>query len=139
MGTDIHTRAVDKDSNDITDKGDWAEFYGEPNDYPWADRSYRLFGWLANMRNMSEVTPIAPNREWMDAPDWLWGEMYEDNHSHSWVALSELNAVDYSQIIEDQREGKRMTLMDFLGSDFFHDLEVLNEIGADRVYFCFDS
>jgi hypothetical protein len=84
--------------------------------------------------------------------DWM------GDHSYSWLSVAELSAVDYDQMIEDRRvarqvgpnsfsgaetcaagEGEQKTLRDFLGPDFMADLAKLQEIGAERIVFGFDS
>lgn len=159
MGADIHTWATDKDGSIINDKGNWLEYrQGIKNSSPFEDRFYRLFGWLADVRNYSGVTSIAPYRRWEGCPEELDGFKDVDYHSHSWVSVQELNDVNYDAIIEGHRYtrtlssgiisggltsdagcGEKMTLRDFLTDAYFYDLAELNRIGADRVWFCFDG
>ena len=159
MGADIHTWATDKDGEIINDKGKWLEYHqGIRNHSPFEGRFYRLFGWLGDVRNYSGVTPIASYRGWDKCPEELDDYKDCDYHSHSWVSIQELNDIDYDGIIEDRRYtgmlssglisggltskigcGETMTLREFLTEDYFYDLAELNRIGADRVWFCFDS
>lgn len=141
MGTDIHTWAVNKDGEIINDNGRWVSAYGEYRGEPFGDRNYAVFGWLANVRNYSEITPMFEDRGWDGAPRELSNDFYgEEGHSHSWVSIDELNSIDYSAEIVDKRYGsKKMTLRQFLNRGFFMDLEELNRIGAERVWFCFYS
>lgn len=160
MGADIHTWATDDAGEIINDRGKWCEWIdGKRNGEPFSDRHYRLFGWLGDVRNYSGVKPIADYRGWDDAPESVKREgEFSCDHSHSWVGVQELADINYDQIIEDRRctrtlasglvsggetcgpgEGNKMTLREFLGSDYFHDLEELQRIGAVRVWFGFDS
>lgn len=142
MGTDIHTWAVNKDGVIINDDGNWVSGCFGNRQEPFCDRNYAVFGWLANVRNYSKVTPMFEDRGWDDAPRELATGFYgeEAGHSHSWVSISELNSIDYSAEIVDKRYGsKKMTLRQFLNRGFFMDLEELNRIGAERVWFCFDG
>lgn len=148
MGCDIHSRAERKIG------GRWQVIDGlQPFDW----RSYGLFGFLANVRNYSAVPPLSEPRGLPDdAP--ATGEYDLGDHSHSWLSLEELTAFDYEQTFEDRRvtrqiapnawsggvtgepgEGEITTFRDFLGSDFFADLDKLKEAGAERVVFGFDS
>ena len=152
MGTDIHTWAVDKDGNDITSQGNWDDHE------PWGWRNYSVFGWLAGERNYSAMKPIAEDRGWEAYGNWKPTEEDLDwNYGHSWVSIEELNKIDYGAEVEDRRcartldngiisggctcgegGGVIMSLREFLGNDFFSDLEELKRIGASRVYFNFD-
>lgn len=171
MGCDIHSAAIDADGNDITSQGKWSDgktanpdceyTVGEGEPFVW--RSYAVFGFLAGVRNYSEVTPIAEPR---GLPDGLKFDTDDDNylgeHSFSWLSIAELSAFDYDAEMEDRRttgvikdgpaagivsgaitapigEGERMTYRQFLHTGFFHDLAELQRIGADRVVFGFDS
>ena len=81
-----------------------------------------------------------------------------DTHSHTWLSVKELAEYDYDQIIEDRRysgidkhghhsgactcepgEGQKMTAREFLGEQFFEDLERLKYEDADRIVFWFDN
>ncbi|MBY8825080.1 hypothetical protein [Sphingomonas colocasiae] len=125
--------------------------------------TYGLFGFLADVRNYSAVTPISQPRglpEGVDPPsedydgpldEWL-GE-----HDYSWLLLSELLSVDYNQTMEDRRfsgmidgmisgshtvpagSGVRMTLRAFLGEAYFEELDRLTHSGVERIVFGFDS
>lgn len=161
MGTDIKTWAVDKEGNDITNQGKWGEDLGFTNRFPFDWQSYALFGWLADVRNYSGLKPIAKCRDISDVPSWLYEEdnidYWDYSYGNSWVTVDELNKFDYDAPVEDRRcartlpsgivsggctsdvgEGRMTTMRDILGEDYFKNLEELNHIGADRVYFCFD-
>lgn len=113
-----------------------------PLDY----RSYRLFAFLAGIRNYSAIQPIAlprgmpvdPSSDYFDD---------QDRHSHSWLTLSELLAFDYDVEIEDRRvngqtlpegHGRRETYRTYLCKGYFDDLKRLKDAGVDRIVFCFD-
>jgi len=152
MGCDIHSRAERQNSG-----GRWVELDLEAFEY----RDYGLFGWLADMRNYSCMTPIAAGRGLPDDVSYEVAKDYSgygDAHSASWVGVAELLEMDYEQLVEDRRtmkqlapnmwtggatcypgEGKTQTLRDFLGPHFFEVLKRLQDAGAERVVFWFDS
>lgn len=147
MGCDIHCyaerRAGDKYEL-ITDPAFDAGYGDEMTSEPFCWRSYGMFGFLADVRNYSEVMPIAEQRGWpIDASDGATAEYKDwsgDAHSPSWLTVEELRAFDYDRPFMDRRSGRQMTTYrDFLGKAFFRDIEILNEIGADRVLFFFDN
>jgi hypothetical protein len=154
MGCDIHSHAERK-----TESGKWEAV---PGLLPFSSRSYGTFGFLADVRNYSGLTPIAPPRGFpADASGYVVAE-YEgwggDAHTPSWLSVEELTAFDYDAICEDRRvtrqvgpghydggytcdpgEGKQQTYRDFLGPWFFEDLQKLQAAGAERVVFWFDN
>ena len=134
------------------------------SEQPFRSRNYALFGWLAGVRNYSAVTPIAAPRgipKDSDFAEIFGGDYYLGDHSFSWVSLAELNAVDYDASVEDRRVGRQiserlydgactaekgggrlMPLREFLGTDYFDVLGVLNTLGEPdkvRVVFGFDN
>lgn len=148
MGCDIHSHAERKVD------GKWQAM---PGIYPFDWRDYGIFGFLANVRNYSEVQPIAPPR---GLPSDVSAETRKDYegwdgnaHSSSWLSVDELANYDYDQNIEDRRvmrngdgvitaepgDGERMPLREFLGDGFFRDIESLKTAGAERVVFWFDN
>jgi hypothetical protein len=85
-------------------------------------------------------------------------DYFEDYHSCGWLSLQELTDFDYDQEMEDRRVtiqtgpnswfgghtaepggGKKMSYRQFLGEAFFADLKDLQDAGAERVIFGFDS
>lgn len=113
--------------------------------------SYALFGWLADVRNLSAVGPLVPPRggpEGMSFSDW---EGFE-NHPATWYTLNELLNVDYSQMVEDCRldfrvngsltcpkgEGKTMFLGEFLPEEWFTLLEKWKNQKVTRILFWFE-
>ena len=81
-----------------------------------------------------------------------------DAHSASWISVRELELYNYNQIIEDRRVtqqigpnawdggrtaepggGKKMTLREFLGDQFFEGVRCLKACNADRIVFWFDN
>lgn len=141
MGTDIYTWAVNKEGKILNDTGVWVEKDDFFKGKPFGCRNYGLYGWLADVRNYSELTPIAADRGWLNVPEDVLKNQDEDSgHSHSWVSIDELSAVDYdTEIIDKRHKDKRMSLREFLGKGFFMDLSELNRIGASCVWFCFSS
>lgn len=152
MGCDIHCQAERRID------GEWAAI---PGPMPLDCRSYRLFGFLAGVRNYSAVPPISearglpPDVDYDEDRD---GERWLGEHSFSWLSLDELTAFDYEQVIEDRRvtrqqpngvisggetgrpgEGVKLTYREFLGGWYFEELRKLEEVGAERIVFGFDS
>ena len=125
------------------------------------ERSYGTFGFLAGVRNYSDVAPIAERRGFPDDASSPVRGSYEgwgsDAHSPSWLTVEELLAFDYDKPIEDRRVtrqtswgldggctaepggGRMTTFRDFLGDWFFKDLQKLRDAGADRIVFWFDN
>ena len=152
MGCDIHSHAEKRNGSQ------WKRLDVEA----FEDRNYALFGWLAGVRNYSVVPPIAADRGFPADASNAAANDYDgwsgDAHSASWVSVAELLAVDYEQTVEDRRttkqlgpnswtggatcepgEGKKETLREFLGDGFFASLKRLQDAGAERVVFWFDS
>lgn len=153
MGADIHTYAERKTQNNY-------ERIDGITPFDW--RSYGMFGFLADVRNYSDVTPISQARGLpVDVSPAVF-EAYEgwslDAHSPSWLSVDELARFNYDQPIEDRRitiqlaenfwsgagtaepgGGKLTTYREFLGEAFFADLEKLKAVGADRIVFWFDN
>lgn len=157
MGCDIHLVAQKRgeDGKWVTVEGD---FGGEDhNESPFSWRSYGMFGFLANVRNYSQVVTIAEPRgiPWDFTEDDFWiggiGGVF-----HSWLTIEELEAFDYDQVIEDRRYGGRTAdgswsgtlahepgegaftpLREFLGEGFFDDLKEAKRLGVERVVFGF--
>lgn len=154
MGCDIHMHVEKK-----LDDGSYAELHG----VNFLDcRSYGIFGFLADVRNYSAVTPISQPRGVPDdvsaglkADYESWGS---DAHSASWLSVEELLAFNYDAPTEDRRvmrqvgpnhwnggcttepgEGRLTTYREFLGSWFMDELEALKASGADRIVFWFDN
>lgn len=159
MGCDIHCYAERRVGNGfelITDEK-YDDGYGEP----FGSRSYRVFGFLADVRNYSDVPPIADRRGWPTDASASTNEKYEDwrgdAHSPSWLTVAELAAFDYDKPFEDRRVtrqtawgldggctaepggGTMTTYREFLGEWFFKDFQKLQDIGADRILFFFDN
>ena len=149
MGCCIHSHAERKNED-----GKWTKI---PGLVPFATRCYGAFGFLAGVRNYSNVTPITERRGFPDAASEEVAKNYADwsgdAHSASWLTVDELVAFDYEAMTEDRRctrnndggstcdpgEGNAETFREFLGKWFFDDLEKLKEAGAERVIFWFDN
>lgn len=153
MGCDIHAFAEKKNDN-----GSYEMLPFSPFDMRW----YGAFGFLADVRNYSAVSPISKPR---GIPSDASNEVIEeckswgiDGHSHSWLSVNELLEFNYDEIVEDRRvtrqispgcisgactckigEGEKTTWREFLGEQFISDIEILKSIGADRVVFWFDN
>lgn len=173
MGCDIHSAAVDDDGK-VIEGGIWADGKTRNPDSEWLSdegepfgwRSYRVFSFLAGVRNYSGVTPISEPRGLPDDvqyPDGEDADWFFGDHSFSWLSVDELEAFNYDAMMVDRRAtehyfrddgsyagsdgsranapnvGRAMPWREFLGEDFFHDLAELRRIGADRVVFGFDN
>jgi hypothetical protein len=144
MGCDIHIMAQKREN------GKWVTLDFRPFDW----RSYGMFGFLADVRNVSCVPPVSEPRGYPPDFDGSPG----GDHSESWLSVAELVAFDYSQTFEDRRcrrqesqgfwngaadagegNGKQTTFKDFLDGDFFIDLIKLVHLGAERIVFNFDN
>jgi hypothetical protein len=159
MGCDIHSYVERKNDDGIWEHEPWVATV-EYEDGPFDSRNYNVFGFLADVRNYSGVTPIVEPRGFPDdaSPEVRtgWKIWSEDGHTCSYLTADELLAFDYSAQLEDRRvtrghdggvtadpgEGKMITYREFLGPQFFQHLEVLralNEKQSARVIFWFDN
>lgn len=171
MGCDIHAFVEIKNAGKwqrmdtpvfVADKWTQEHFDMEKIDRPFDFRSYALFGWLANVRNYSQIKPLSnPKGLPENVSDEVlaihrkWGV---DAHFPSYHSLSDLLTVDYERIVENRRQLKRigkvllganvvgegeaekMTLRKFLPKRYFDELEVLKTLGDPedvRVVFWF--
>lgn len=169
MACDIH------DYLEIRREGRW-EYAGDDafpgNEYDFEKhspfdgvRSYGLYGFLADVRNYSQVPSVACKRGLpADVTSEVQAQSEEwdvNGHSHTWVSLAELLAYDYDQVIWDRRvtkqispglwsgaaiaqqgEDEHLTLREFLGEWFFGRLELLKKFGAPedvRIIMWFDN
>lgn len=148
MGCDIHAYAERRN-----EAGQWEEI---PDLQPFDWRSYSLFGWLAGVRNYSAVEPIAKGRGLPEDATSAVRECYlddDDCHSCTWVSLAELLEFNYDMLCEDRRggafnsgastrpqgEGAVMPYRQFLGKNYFEELERLKSAGVERIIFWFDN
>lgn len=127
---------------------------------PFDWRSYGMFGFLADVRNYSECPVIcSPKGFPEDASKEVLEEYnirYGDAHSASWLTVKELADYDYHQVFWDRRimknnngaskaeegEGEYLSMRQFLGDNFFANLEALKLLGNPeevRVVFWFDN
>jgi hypothetical protein len=153
MGCDIRTFTEQKNS-----EGVWEELDLSPFDW----RSYRMFGFLAGVRNYSCVGPLVEPRGFPPDASPTVQKIYEDwsydAHTPSWLTVEELSEFNYDAPCEDRRtmiktgphswngahtcepgEGKKTTFREFLGEAFFDDLQKLKESNAGRIVFWFDN
>jgi len=158
MGCDIHAYV------EVKRNGGWNEA-GEAFDC----RNYGLFGFLAGVRNYSQVPVLAAPRGLpTDVGDLvrLKSEEWDvDGHTHSWVSLRELIDFDYDQQFEDRRVTRTWTTLqgarcsdggctadpgggemtsyrEFLGDWYMKELDRLCTLGDPddvRVVFWFDN
>lgn len=159
MGCDIHSHVESQNEDGTWEQVSW-ERQEEFDTGPFDWRSYGLYGFLADVRNYSEVPPLAEPRYLPDDAsddvradhDW-WGG---DAHSASWFSAEELLAFDYDREFEDRRVtmgsnggataapggGEMTTFREFLGPTYFRDLDILramNEKRPTRFVFWFDN
>lgn len=164
MGCDIHSFIDKKRADGSWDLVNWPE-QEDGNSGPWDWRSYGIFGFLADVRNYSEVPPICQPRGMPDDASKgvadKWKYWAGDGHSCSWLTLKELMDFRYDAEMEDRRymkqfaanawdgaathevgSGKKTTFREFLGEGFFDHLNVIRSLGEPeeiRVIFWFDN
>src|ERR1700761_4916401 len=118
MGCDIYSHvelSTGEGWREVSNLVDWGEY----NDGPFGHRTYAVFAFLAGVRNYSGVDPICPPRGFPDdaSPDVR--ADYEgwdiDAHSASWLAVSELLALDYDSKINDRRVTRQVGLNSYDG------------------------
>jgi len=148
MGCDIHAYAESKNADGTYTLID--------NDvFGW--RSYALFGFLADIRNYSAVTPISKPRglpadisPGVSAENESWDG---DGHNHSWLSIAELQSFNYDAMTEDRRcmrngnggstcepgEGIPQTYREFLDEGYFKEIDRVAARGAERIVFWFDN
>lgn len=112
----------------------------------WQD--YRVFGFIAGVRNYSDITPIKiPEKP--EKPSFTIRKHLKRNWVDVWQTLTveELLSVNYLKMVEDRRycqqvdknlffggvtclpgQGEKMSLSDFLGYSFMKHLSQLKEI-----------
>lgn len=158
MGCDIHSYVETKSLD-----GDWIN--QEHLEDIFGNRNYGVFAFLAGVRNYSRVPTIAERRGLPEGLSQTVSDEYEgwsaDAHSASWLSAAELLSFDYDQSIENRRgvvqvapnawdhgatlepgDGKQTTYREFLGGEFFSELERLRSVGTPdrtRVVFWFDN
>lgn len=146
MGCDIHSFAEVRGADgtwrvvgDVFPLDDFSQRYEHRTHRanPFGDRNYQVFGFLAGVRQRL-IPPISQPRGLpadvsasvkASAADWDL-----DGHSHSWLSLEELNAVDYDALEASPEYG--------LGEQFYRHLAVLRTLGDPknvRVVFWFDN
>jgi hypothetical protein len=130
-------------------------------------RSYGLFGFLADVRNYSEV-PVIAAPQWTipaDASSKVRQEYEEWNgsaHSATWLTLKQLQDFNYDQVFWDRRitrqegsgywngaaraeegEGEHLPIREFLPRLYFDHLETMAHLGYEpedvRLVFWFDN
>ena len=134
------------------------------NPFNW--RAYGMYGFLADVRNYSHVPVIAqPKYAIPDDSSDLVKEKFEDwrgnAHTATWLTARQLLEFNYDQTFWDRRvtkqtgpnswngaalaeegEGEYLTVREFLGEQFFSDLNILKSLGNPedvRVVFWFDN
>jgi hypothetical protein len=164
MGCDIHSFTEQCDSNDAWHFVPWQPI-GKYNRAPFDNRSYGVFGFLANVRNYSHVPTIVEPRGMpksvSDVVTYEFERWQYDAHSIGWLTVQELVKFDYDQKFENRRytkqvtpnyfvgsavcesgEGIQTTVREFLGTYFFQQLEQLTQLDTlhnTRIVFWFDN
>lgn len=133
MGTDIHSHAEQRTS------AGWVHL-----DDRIFVQDYRLFAWLAGVRQSDPSSPIAAGRGLPPDVCITTRSAYENDqgnaHSVSWVAVSELLSINYDQPSHQAPSTRSAeTLRACLPSTYFAALERLRADRADRVVFWFDG
>lgn len=103
-------------------------------DSPFDWRDYGMFSFLANVRNASNVKPLSEPRGVPNGCT-VHNDQLEDLDlkSWTWFSLRELMGFDYSQSFVDQSSEaptQEVTIREFLGPDYFEDLETLKTLGC---------
>jgi hypothetical protein len=148
MGCDIHSLAERK-----SDSGHWVHV---PGISPFGWRDYGVFAFLANVRNYHDIPalseprgipadaspPVASEynrwREGAYSMGWL-------THSMGWLSLAELQAFDYDTELSipagsnGEWDERPTTFREYLGENYFEDLQQLAGSGAERIVFWFDN
>jgi hypothetical protein len=151
MGCDIHSfaevrgkgsknwkKVTDHFSLDNYDKERSQKDKGD-NPFYWQD--YKVFAFLAGVRNYTNLQPISkPKGLPMSVDCYILKEYkkwFDDAHNASYLTLKELMDFDYNQIASNSN-----TYKDVLGSCFFEHLEELKLLGEPenvRIVFWFDN
>lgn len=143
MGCDIHVYAERCVSGLV-----WTKIDTRENLFDW--RSYDLFAFLAGVRNQHDIAPISEPR---GIPSDVSPGVYSvfdrwrsSQHSASWLSLEELTSFDYSAPVSfakserrDKQWADKKTWREFLGDDFFDELNKLKDLNAERIVFWFDN
>ena len=150
----------------IEENSCWTTGVELPRNHAFCSRSYRLFGFMANVRNYS-LSPYIdiPRGLPLDISPSLEALYYDPrrmNHSASWLLLSELLDFDYDQLFWDRRierrtgielrddalaihpdEGKIITMREHIGIYFIEALHKLAKTHENpnqiRLVFWFDN
>lgn len=162
MGCDIHAFVEAKRNNHWEFVTRWLL---ESTEFgPMSICSYRIFGFLAHVRNYSLSPVIAPPRgipsDISVGVKRLWEQWIGDAHSASWLTRKELLNYDYATTFEDRRttirignnhfdggqqcipgDGRIVELGEWLGKGYFENLNALTKIPDKdvRVVFWFDN
>lgn len=164
MGCDIHSIVQVKDSD-----GKWNTVYKlfpQPYIYspkddrlgsePFDTRHYGMFGFLADVRNYSNVPCIRERRGlpedikyslFEDSSGYVWYDVdkyYLGDHSFSWLLLSELINFDYNETFCDATENfAEVSFKEFLPNRYFRDIEIMKKLDPNpdniRVVLGFDN
>ena len=108
---------------------------------PFRDKNYNLFGWIADVKNYSKVTPFTHTKTLPDNLSTIVSNNIKKNCLHTFFFTRELLRVDYSQIVEDRRKliyskgdytvdkgkGFKMKLSDYLGVDVMNTIDKMKE------------
>lgn len=161
MGVDIHACAEKREGDQ------WVGIVG-PQPFEWTRVSKSCYAFLAGIHNYWGLTPIAQPRGLpaelsataRDSYGDPHGPGFADWHSASWLRIAELEEFDYDVTFEDEaatvemdgrlyydvggqimdaEPGRIKSYRQFLGKEFFTELQRLKAMGAERIVFWFDN
>lgn len=142
MGYDIRAYAERQDELGVWQGAGGGQYFGY--------RDYELFGWLADVCNFSDVSPISePRGIPPDVGALVGAEILASGcrlRWPSWLTVSELTAFDYDnpislcgRVTRHSGQVEMLTYREFLGARFFRELDRAVESGAERLVFWFDG
>lgn len=172
MGCDIHTYVEVRNGGrwEMTGPVFPLDEFGQEwekrthTEHPFDWRAYGMFGFLANVRNYACIPVIAEPKHSLPADvskavEDEWSN--SDGHTVTWLMLRQLVEFNYDQVFWNRRvtrrlsanaltgaglaeegEGTRLTVREFLGADFFRDIEIMKTLGSlddVRLVFWFDN
>jgi hypothetical protein len=165
MGCDIHSIAeVKQDTRwELVEERIFPTYSNAFTSSPFDWRSYRIFAFLAGVRNYSQVQPLSEPKglpvdseylNTLEAGAFSYYSEQEsssirkqiiqdpDLHSASFFTLNELLNYNYEREFFDVRSEVKTTVREFLGQSFFNELQILSTLGEPedvRIVFWFDN
>lgn len=156
MGCDIGSIA------EVKKDGKWEHvndlIFANKTNEPFGDRDYRVFAFLANIRNtygcpsINRISCFPEDSEYLNTVAFsVLGDDYtnldcisDDNHHQSHIYLSTLLSFNYDQVFFNKEKSKDESVRCFLSTScsFFDDLRILNSLGDPddvRIVYYFNS